>query len=490
MSFCFKRPSAALLRGSDLIYRFFASTVAASEHSSQLPVSMKPAEIGATLPSLEVFMVTSEDSPEFSRLDFAVRHSSVVGLDAEWKPFGSRRSVDGSAGNGGEPSFPTVTLLQIACRFSRGDAFSLFGGGGNPIIFLVDLLSVRLGALWELLREMFVSPSVLKLGFRFKQDLVYLSSTFASQGFHSGFDRVEPFIDITSMYYYFKYKNTGKNLREETKSLATICREILGICLSKEFQRSDWSYRPLTEGQISYAVADVHYLLEIFNVFEQKLLTEGVITPVELSFSDTTNGLKEISMQSNACKNNFRIKLCSAVDMMKSSYVSQQLLGTTAIRSTLDPSCETNCSLNENIFDIVKKYGERIILKESDKKPRISRRKGERRSFVHSNSKEQFDFKGDWQGLPPWNHVIGGDGCPRFLCDVMVQGLARHLRCVGIDAATPSLKKPEPRQLLDQTHKEKRVLLTRDSKLLKHQYLVNNQVYKVKSLLKEDQLLE
>lgn len=46
------------------------------------------------------------------------------------------------------------------------------------------------------------------------------------------------------------------------------------------------------------------------------------------------------------------------------------------------------------------------------------------------------------------------------------------------------------RELLNQAYKEKRVLVTRDIKLLRYQYLAENQVYKVKSLLKNDQLLE
>lgn len=46
------------------------------------------------------------------------------------------------------------------------------------------------------------------------------------------------------------------------------------------------------------------------------------------------------------------------------------------------------------------------------------------------------------------------------------------------------------RELLNQTYKERRVLLTRDVKLLKYQYLTSNQVYRVKSLLKHDQLAE
>nr|GFB71378.1 3'-5' exonuclease domain-containing protein [Tanacetum cinerariifolium] len=47
-----------------------------------------------------------------------------------------------------------------------------------------------------------------------------------------------------------------------------------------------------------------------------------------------------------------------------------------------------------------------------------------------------------------------------------------------------------PEELIDQAIKEKRVLLTRDAKLLRHEYLLKNQIYRVKSLLKNDQLNE
>lgn len=46
------------------------------------------------------------------------------------------------------------------------------------------------------------------------------------------------------------------------------------------------------------------------------------------------------------------------------------------------------------------------------------------------------------------------------------------------------------RELIEQALKEKRVLLTRDAKLLRHEYLLKNQIYKVKSLLKNEQLRE
>jgi uncharacterized protein with PIN domain len=46
------------------------------------------------------------------------------------------------------------------------------------------------------------------------------------------------------------------------------------------------------------------------------------------------------------------------------------------------------------------------------------------------------------------------------------------------------------RELIEQALKEKRVLLTRDAKLLRHEYLLKNQIYRVNSLLKNAQLLE
>ncbi|GJT98143.1 3'-5' exonuclease domain-containing protein, partial [Tanacetum coccineum] len=129
-----------------------------------------------------------------------------------------------------------------------------------------------------------------------------------------------------------------------------------------------------------------------------------------------------------------------------------------------------------------------------------------------------------WQGPAPWDSLLVGDGCPKFLCDVMVvnwmisvflslssppsefsqvEGLAKHLRCFGIDAAVPYSIKPEKSMLLanklfsplkntgvDKAIKEKRVLLKRDAKLLRHENLLKNQIYRVKSLLKNDQLNE
>lgn len=126
--------------------------------------------------AVKIHLVYSTDSPEFVYLTRALTRSSVVGLDAEWKPIRTQQ----------QSAFPTVSLLQIACQVDR----RLDEGSDEPVVFLLDLVLIPLASIWEVLRDVFVSPDVLKLGFRFKQDFVYLSATFRSDGCEPGFDRV------------------------------------------------------------------------------------------------------------------------------------------------------------------------------------------------------------------------------------------------------------------------------------------------------------
>lgn len=45
--------------------------------------------------------------------------------------------------------------------------------------------------------------------------------------------KVEPFIDISAIYNHLQTKQSGRRIPKQTKSLATICEEVLGISLSK-----------------------------------------------------------------------------------------------------------------------------------------------------------------------------------------------------------------------------------------------------------------
>ncbi|CAI0397494.1 unnamed protein product [Linum tenue] len=383
-------------------------------------------------------IVASNESPEFARLNWVLARSPVIGLDAEWKPLRTQQSA-----------FPNVSLLQLACQAEEEDA--------SVEVFLLDLDSIPLPSIWELMREVFTSPDILKLGFRFKQDLAYLSSTFCSHGCDPGFDKVEPYLDITSVYHYLQPKQPGRKLPKETKSLATVCKEILGISLSKELQCSDWSCRPLTEEQKTYAATDAHCLLQIFNIFEEKVAEK-------------------------------------ALAIVRATVSSKHFQTIVSGEGVLSRSTSINTMpMDGSLLRIVRKYGEKILLRESDRKPRSSKKRGKRKPpMITQVTREKWidDNVCSWEGSTPWELSEGGDGCPKFLCDVMVEGLAKHLRCVGIDAAIPWSRKPDPRELIDQAHREKRVVLTRDAKLLRHQHLIKNQIYRVKSLLKNEQLLE
>ncbi|CAH9136935.1 unnamed protein product [Cuscuta epithymum] len=430
--------------------------------------------------SSSIYFVSSIDSPEFTHFSRALTRSPVIGLDAEWKPVRSQ-----------QPNYPTVSILQIACHIGEDDETRHFSNNSTPV-FLIDLSAIPLPSIYELLRDAFVSSNVLKLGFRFKQDLLFLSSTFCSQGCEPGFDRVEPFIDITSIYGYLQHKQQGR-LPKQSKSLAAICQEVLGISLSKELQCSDWSQRPLTEEQKTYAAVDALCLLQVFDVLKARVANvvgSTACNDEKLRSSSINLGLKEILDMPNVSDNVLQIKFIKATKMVQ-TIVTDFPLGITICEEAASVfQYSENKRMHDAVIWIISKYGDKILLSDADRKPKMSRRKVRTSPAGLLAKPRQLDSGEEWEGPPPWDMSLGGDGCPKFLCDVMVEGLAKHLRCVGIDAALPPMRKPETRNLIEQASKEKRVLLTRDAKLLRHGYLIKNQIYRVKSLLKNEQLIE
>ncbi len=60
-------------------------------------------------------------------------------------------------------------------------------------------------------------------------------------------------------------------------SYASLAKDLLGVDLSKEQQRSNWQRRPLTQEQLEYALNDVRYLPEIYEILKQQLISENKI---------------------------------------------------------------------------------------------------------------------------------------------------------------------------------------------------------------------
>ncbi len=58
-------------------------------------------------------------------------------------------------------------------------------------------------------------------------------------------------------------------------SLREICRQLLGVEISKQQQSSDWGAEVLTDDQLSYAAADVLYLHDLKEKLDAMLFREG-----------------------------------------------------------------------------------------------------------------------------------------------------------------------------------------------------------------------
>ena len=57
--------------------------------------------------------------------------------------------------------------------------------------------------------------------------------------------------------------------------LKDLCRELLGVDLSKQQQSSDWGADTLSEEQLNYAASDVLYLHRIRGILDERLAREG-----------------------------------------------------------------------------------------------------------------------------------------------------------------------------------------------------------------------
>lgn len=61
----------------------------------------------------------------------------------------------------------------------------------------------------------------------------------------------------------------------DSHSLKTLCKELLGIDLSKQQQSSNWGAQDLTRDQQEYAARDVLYLHELRAILLDRLISEG-----------------------------------------------------------------------------------------------------------------------------------------------------------------------------------------------------------------------
>jgi ribonuclease D len=118
-------------------------------------------------------------------------------------------------------------------------------------VYLVDPLArMRLQPLGEVLG----SRRIVKVLHAAEQDVLYLRRDF---GFH-----MEPLFDTMIASQLLGKTGIG---------LASLLLAYFGVKLDKGSQRDDWSHRPLTERQKSYAAEDVRLLIRLSQILKEEL---------------------------------------------------------------------------------------------------------------------------------------------------------------------------------------------------------------------------
>lgn len=82
----------------------------------------------------------------------------------------------------------------------------------------------------------------------------------------------------------------------------------------------------------------------------------------------------------------------------------------------------------ERFSKFVKKYSDRLLVNDSGRSKSHARRpRGRRAREALRNPENKDELNLEWVGPAPWDTRIGGDGIPKFLCDVMVSLISGHL---------------------------------------------------------------
>jgi len=164
-----------------------------------------------------------------------------------------------------------------------------------------------------------------------------------------------------------------------------------------------------------------------------EFFTAGDLIPETtlLSNPDASLGLKELFRNHDMSEKVLRAHFSEALAIVEATTCSDVACMIPLAGGMIQKSSYwVTMPMDEVLLKVVKKYGDRILLKESDKKPKSSKKKGKKHSLINRISKENhFEKFDEWQGTPPWDPLEGGNGYPKFLCDVMVSVLITKIWC-------------------------------------------------------------
>lgn len=82
-------------------------------------------------------------------------------------------------------------------------------------------------------------------------------------------------VGLTPTAGLFDTELAGRLLGLPRVGLGPMIETQLGFALAKEHSAADWSTRPLPESWLNYAALDVEFLIELWNILDQQLITAG-----------------------------------------------------------------------------------------------------------------------------------------------------------------------------------------------------------------------
>jgi ribonuclease D len=124
--------------------------------------------------------------------------------------------------------------------------------------YIIDTIKLRSSI--KNLNEIFTNKNILKIFHGSDSDIDWLQKDFG--------------ICVVNM---FDTGQAARLLQYPHYSLSFLLQKFCNIQAQKQYQLSDWRQRPLTKDQITYAQQDTHYLLYIFDMLHNELLSRNLL---------------------------------------------------------------------------------------------------------------------------------------------------------------------------------------------------------------------
>jgi len=150
--------------------------------------------------------------------------------------------------------YPLLALIQLATEHRQACIDPLAIDDFSPLI------------------ELFEQPGMVKILHASGQDL---------ELFHHVFGAIpRPLFDTQIAAAVLGYANQI--------GYADLVRQVCGVQLDKKYTRANWARRPLSAGELDYAMDDVRYLIEIYHHLRDELERRGRLPWVEADFRRIT----------------------------------------------------------------------------------------------------------------------------------------------------------------------------------------------------------